>query len=81
MNPLGPFYSLDFVLLLACAVIYYKAAEMEDVPGLLWCGLSVGTFFVTWRLLRWGLPGEILGQVGLLGAITLFRVFRDRQKP
>ena len=81
MNPLGPFYSLDFVLLLACAALYYKAAEMENVSGLLWCGLSVATFFLTWRVLHWGLPGEILGQAALLGAITLFRVLLDREKP
>jgi len=77
-NPLGPIYSLDFVLLLICAVGYYKAAELENKTPMVWAGMSVGVFLITWRLFRWGIPGNLLGQVLLLAGITLGRVWRDR---
>ena len=69
-------YSFQFVLLLLCAVFYYKAAELEDAPRLLWAGLSVLVYLVTWMLLSWGLIGCLVGQVGLFGAITLVSVIR-----
>lgn len=79
-NPLGGLYSLSLVLLLACAAFYYKAAEMEDEPRLLWSGLSVLIYLVTWRVFSWGWMGCLGGQVGLLAAITAVRVLRDRRK-
>ena len=78
---LSPFYSFEFVLLLVCAVFYYKAADVEDASPFLWSGLSVLVFLVTWRLCGWRLPGNLLGQALLFGAITAVRVLRDRQKP
>lgn len=47
MNPFGYFYSFQFVMLLACAAFYYKAAEMEGASGFLWSALSVGVFILT----------------------------------
>ena len=73
---MGPIYSFEFVLLLACAVFYYKAAEIEDAPRLLWSGLSVGVYLLTWRVLGWGLLGCLLGQVGLLVGIAGIRALR-----
>jgi hypothetical protein len=79
MNPLGLLYSFQFVLLLVCAAFYYKAADLEDASGILWSGLSILVFLLSWRLLGWGLPGNLFGQAVLFGAITLTRVFRDRK--
>ena len=79
-NPLAPLYSFDFVLLLACAVFYYKAAEIENVSGVWWAAISVVLFLFTWRILGWGLLGNFLGQAGLLGGITLVRALLDNQK-
>jgi hypothetical protein len=70
-------YSLQFFLLLACAVGYYKAADIENVSPMLWAGLSVGVFLLTWQLLHWGTIGNLLGQALLLAGITLYRVIRD----
>jgi hypothetical protein len=30
-NPLGPLYSIEFVVCVLCAVAWYKAADVEDV--------------------------------------------------
>ena len=81
-NPFGPFYSLQFVFLLVCATLYYKIADLEDESGILWLGMSIGTFLLTWRLLGWGYLGNLLGQSLLFAALTLHRVYRDhRQQP
>lgn len=74
-------YSFDFVLLLACAAFFYKAADFEDAPAILWGALSVVLFLFTWLVLHWRIPGNLAGQAALLGAITVVRVFRDRKEP
>jgi uncharacterized membrane protein YdcZ (DUF606 family) len=81
MNPFGPFYSIQFVLLLLCAGGYYKAAEVEDAPALLWAGMSAGVFLLTWRVFGWATLGNLLGQVALLAGITLVRLLLDKNKP
>ena len=48
---MNPFYTFEFWLLLACTFFYYKAAEMENSSGVLWAGLSVLVFVVTWIVL------------------------------
>ena len=79
-NPLGPFYSFQFVLLLGCAVLFYKAAELEGESEILWTGLSVGVFALTWFGMHWSYPGNLMGQALLFAAITLHRVWRDQRK-
>lgn len=74
---MGPLYSIQFFLLICFAVGFYKAADIENAPGILWAGMSALIFFVTWRLLGWGLFGDLIGQAGLLGGITAVRVIRD----
>jgi hypothetical protein len=73
----GPLYSIEFLLLLCFAAGYYKAADIENASGILWAGLSALIFFTTWRLLRWGLFGDLIGQAALLGGITAVRVIRE----
>ena len=60
------------------AVFFYRAAEFEDGPGLLWAALSVAISLLFWMVFRLGWIGIILGQVGLFVGITLFR---SRGKP
>jgi hypothetical protein len=79
-NPLGLFYSFQFVFLVVCATVYYKAAELEDASGIVWAGLSIGTFMLTWRLLGWSYLGNFIGQAVLFGGITLWRVWQDRSR-
>jgi hypothetical protein len=79
-NPLGPLYSFQFVLLVACAVFFYKGAEMENRPGFLWAGMSVGVFFVTWWLWGWGVVGDLAGQAALGLGIAIVRVLLENKK-
>jgi len=77
-NPLGPFYSFQFVFLLVCATSYYKIAELEDSSGIVWAGMSVGVYMLTWRWLGWGYAGNLFAQAVLFGGITLWRVWQDQ---
>jgi len=77
-NPLGPFYSFQFVFLLVCATAYYKRAELEDSSGIVWAGMSVGVYMLTWRWLGWGYAGNLFAQAVLFGGITLWRVWQDQ---
>ena len=76
-NPLGLLYTLEFVLAVACAIAWYKAADAEDVPPWHWVGLSVGVYACTWVWLGWGWLGNLIGQVLLLAGVTLYRVWRS----
>lgn len=80
MNPLGFLYSFEFVLLLACAAFYYKAAEIEDSYPVLWAALSILIFLITWLVFHWGLLGCLGGQLLYLAAITLLNVLRSIRK-
>jgi len=68
-----PFDSLTFVLLLACAVFYYRAGEFEESSGLAWAALSVLISVAIWRWLHGGFIAILLGQVGFFAGITLYR--------
>jgi hypothetical protein len=46
--------------------------------GVLWAGLSVAISAATIVTLNGGVIAELAGQVALLGGISLFRVWRDR---
>ena len=72
-----PFYSLAFVMALACAAFYYKAGEQELGSGLLWGGLSLIVSTAIWLLLHGGVLAIFLAQVGMLIAIAAFRAWRD----
>ena len=71
------FFSPQIFALLLCAIAYYKAAEFENESGILWAGMSAAVFYITWRLLRWYIPGDLLGQLLLLAGIAIYRAFRD----
>jgi hypothetical protein len=70
------FLSLHLVLLAACAVFFYRAADMEHGPALVWGGLSVLIYLLAWRVLGWGVLGCLLGQVALFAGITAIRMLR-----
>lgn len=68
-----PFYSFTFILLLACAVFFYRAGEFEGSSGLAWAALSLLISVAIWRWLHGGFIAVLLGQVGLFAGITLYR--------
>ena len=81
MNPFGIIYSFQFILMLACAVFYYRAADLENAPALLWAGISFGVYALTWLWLGWGMLGNLFAQILLLIGIAIFRVIRERMQP
>lgn len=72
-----PLYSFAFVFALACAGGFYHAGEREMDSGVLWCGLSVAVSALILLTFHGGILAILLGQFGLLVAITLFRMWRD----
>ena len=72
-----PLYSLEFVLLLAFAGFWYKAADIENAPPLLWSGMATLVYLITWRVFHFGFPGNLAGQLALLAGITLYQVLRS----
>jgi hypothetical protein len=79
MNPLGRIYSFQFVFLIAFAQIFYRAARIDDAPPLVWAGLSIIIYLVTWIFLSWGVLGCIIGQVLLFFAIAIVRAITTKQ--
>ena len=69
-------YSFSFVFLIVAAVFYFRAAEMENGPGVLWAALSVVISLVMGQVLRFGLLGMVFGQIALFIGITLYRARR-----
>jgi hypothetical protein len=71
-----PFYSFNFVLLIVFAVFFYRVAESEDAPAILWTVLSIAISGLTWQVLHWGLLGMILAQAAFFIGIGVFRAIR-----
>ena len=72
-----PIYSMGFVVAIAAVALYYQAGEKEMDWGLPWAALSVViSALVLFRLQR-GMIAVLLAQLGLLAAITAYRLWRD----
>jgi hypothetical protein len=70
---------MPYLLIAVCvvfAIFFYRAAELEDESGWIWCSLSVVISALTLFFLHWGWLGYFLGQVGLFVGITIFRMLR-----
>jgi len=70
------FYSFTFVLIIACAILFYRAGEFDGSSGILWTVLSIAISVVVWRFFGWGMFGVLIAQIGLFVGITLFRMLR-----
>ncbi len=62
---------------LACAAFFYKAGENETGSGVWFAGMSIVISAAILMLFGGGVLAVLLGQLGLLIAITLYRVWRD----
>jgi hypothetical protein len=69
-------YSFNLVVLLASAIFFYRAADLDNNSGVLWATLSVVVSVLVWFGLGWGVIGIIVSQVGLLVCIGIVRVVR-----
>lgn len=82
LNLFGPFNLIYIIVLLVCAAAYYRLADLDpDASPIIWTGLSLAIFLITWLVLGWGLPGDLFGQLALFGGITLIRALRSRSGP
>jgi hypothetical protein len=72
-----PFYSVNFVLLIAFAVFYYRAGEFDNGKGLLWAAISLTISCLILKWLHWGAVGMVFGQILLFVGIGIFRMIRD----
>jgi hypothetical protein len=66
----------QILVLIAFAVFFHRAAEMEEAPSWIWSALSILISVLTIFWLHWGWLGIILGQVGLFVGITVIRILR-----
>ena len=66
------------VVMLACAIIYYKIGEVEFQSGFLPAGLSVLLWLAPAYFLHWGMLGCLLVQAGLFAALTAYNIIRKR---
>jgi len=68
--------SFTAVVIIASAIFFYRAVKYEGSSAVLWVVLSVVISLLILNLLRLGMVGIILGQVGLFLGITFFRIIR-----
>jgi hypothetical protein len=74
---------LQFVLMMVCGFAFYRAAEVDNAPGVLWAGASLAVFAFTWIYWREGWIGNLLGQVFVFFGIAVVRAaleYRNRRK-
>jgi hypothetical protein len=76
-NPFGPLYSLDFVVLVVCAVVWFRLAQLERDSPWVWAGLSVFVYALTWLWLGWGILACLVGQTLVAALITGYRLIRS----
>jgi len=72
--------TFGLLLMLACAVFFYKAAEIEKMSPLLWCASSILLWLCAAFGLGWGIVGCLLVQGGLFAGITCWRLAADARK-
>ncbi len=71
-----PFYSFTFILVVVCAIFFYRAGEFENTSGLAWAVLSIGISLGIWKGLGSGFLAVLAGQVALYAAITFYRAHK-----
>jgi hypothetical protein len=74
-----PIYSYNLVLMVVCAVVFYRAGAADESPALLWSALSIIVSAVIWLGLGWGFLAMVLAQVALFFGIAIVRVLRESQ--
>ncbi len=66
------------VIMIACAVFYYRVGELEYDGGLPFAALSVGVWLASAYLLGLGWVSCLLMQAGLFVALTFWNMARKR---
>jgi len=66
-----------FVLMLACAVFYYRLGETEYSSGVWLAGASLGLWLAASFLLGFGWLGCLLAQGALFAALSVWNLVRS----
>jgi hypothetical protein len=76
-TPLGDLYSLEFLMLIISAVIWFRVGQAEEdgSPWLFTAG-SVVVYVVTWKGFHFGVIGCVVAQVLMALAIAAWRAWR-----
>jgi hypothetical protein len=74
------FPSFGLLIMLACAVFYYRLGEQEYSSGIWLACVSIGLWLAAGYLLALGWVGCVLLQVGLFGVLTVWNLVRQRFK-
>ncbi len=69
-------FMLAPLLVIACAIFYYRAGQFEGASGLAWAALSVLISVAIWQGLHWGFFAIVLGQLGLFAGLTVYRTWK-----
>lgn len=72
-------YGLDTIVIIAFAIAYYKAAQIENASTILWTGLSIIVSLAI-RIIGLGLLMLVVAQLLLYLAITLVRLLASIRK-
>ena len=64
------------LLMIACALFFYRAGEFDGGQGVFWAVLSILISALVWRVFHWGWVGILVGQFALFAAITIVRASR-----
>ena len=79
---LGDLTTLELLVLIVSAVVWYRVANVEDQSPWLWSAMSVVVSVICWKALHWGFFGMLLGQALLFVLVGVWRAWRaiDEQR-
>jgi hypothetical protein len=72
--------SFGLLIMLACAVFYYRLGEQEYSSGILLAVVSIAVWLAAGYLLHFELLGCILVQAGLFAALTIWNIVKERTR-
>ena len=73
-------YSFSLVVMIACAVFFYKAGEADYSSGIFPAVVSVLFWLGTAYFLHWGLLGCLFGQAVLCGLMVLYNGLVNKRR-
>ena len=69
-------YDFGLVMMLGCAVAFYRIGEIEYGKGLLLGAISILVWMITAYVLTWRWIPSLCAQAGLFGLLTIINIFR-----
>ena len=75
--PLPPLFHL--ILIICCALLFFRLAEMQNTPGTLWAVSSVAVWIGAAMTIPLPYLGPLLAEVALFVAMVVRNLVRDRR--